>query len=85
MKNFREEKGGIFKNEIEIGKLKKPIFLKLFRWGETTSSIMKFIERLEDENIKYAIEGDKEHRCQKIYIEREDKTKIRLLELSGEL
>ena len=33
---------------------------------------MRFIERLEDENIKYTIETDSKFKCQKIYISKAD-------------
>ena len=82
MKNFKEG-SGIFRNEVELEELEQPIFLKKFYWGETISSIMKFIERLEDENINYAIETNCRHRCQIIYISSRDKENFRISELSS--
>jgi hypothetical protein len=85
MKNFGEDKTGIFRYEVGIKELEEVIFLKSFKWGSTTgASFIKFIEKLEDENIKYAIEANSTFKCQNVYIEKKDKPKISLLELLSE-
>jgi len=65
-------KKGLFKNEVEMEELKNFIFLKKFYWGETISSMMRFIEKLEDEDIKYTIETNTKFRCQNIFISKVD-------------
>jgi len=86
MKNSEKDKTGIFRHEVAIEELEEIIFLKSFKWdGKTSASCMKFIEKLEDENIRYAIETNFKFECQNIYIERKDKPKIHLLELLSEL
>ena len=75
MKNFEES--SIHKNQVEFEELEEAIFFKSFKWGSTTiDTLMKFIEELEDANIKYAILTSCKFRCQNIYISKKDKTRI---------
>lgn len=69
----KQQKSRLFKNEVEIEELKQAIFLKNFSWKKKISFITKFIKKLEDENIKYAIQMNTKFKCQNIFISKADK------------
>jgi len=74
MKN--QEEKALFKNEVKIEELKQAIFLKKFSWEKKIICIMRFIEKLEDEKIKYAIQTNSKFKCQNIFIGKADKREV---------
>ena len=66
----------LFQNEVEIEELEQAIFLKKFSWGEKIICMMRFVEKLEDESIKYAIQTNTKFRCQNLFVGRADKREI---------
>ncbi|MDP2966835.1 MAG: hypothetical protein Q8N87_00215 [bacterium] len=70
MKNF-EEKSGIFRNEVRIEEIEGAgvILVESFPWATTSiGSFMKFIAKLENENIRYIVGTDYKLKCQDVYI-----------------
>jgi len=63
----------IFKNEVELKEIDKPMFFKNFQWEEPIIHITRIIEKLENANINYAIETNCKDKCQVIYIDHKDK------------
>ena len=68
-----QEKKGLFKNEVEIEKIYRPMFFKNLSWKEPISSIMRVMEKLTDANIDFAIETDFLNKCQIVYIDSRNK------------
>jgi len=70
MKNFEKEIG-IFRNKVGIKELEGVglILIESFPWATTSiGSFMKFITKLENENIRYIIGADYKLKCQNVYI-----------------
>jgi len=68
-----QEKKGLFKNEVEIEKIDRPMFFKDFPWKEPISSMTIILEKLTDANIDFAIETDCSNKHQIVYIDSRNK------------
>jgi len=64
---------GLFKNEVGKEGLDRPISFESFPWKGPIKSITRFIERLTDADIDYAIELDNKEKCLDIYVNSRDK------------
>jgi len=67
----------LFKNEVEIKELKNPVFLKKISWEGKISVMTKFVKKLEEEDIKYAIQTNNKFKCQNIFIGKADEGQVR--------
>jgi len=64
---------GLFKNEVEIEKIDRPMFFKNFPWEEPIGSMIRIMEKLTDANIDFAIETDCLNKRQIVYIDYRNK------------
>ena len=60
---------GLFKNEVGKEELDRLMCFESFPFEEPIKPMTRFIERLTDADIDYAIEQDNKEKCFNIYID----------------
>lgn len=66
---------GLFKNEVGKEELDRLMCFESFPFEEPIKPMTRFIERLTDADIDYAIEQDNRKKCFNIYINSTDRLK----------